>query len=216
MGIYIQAESFDKAQYILSRYPQAKQIAQPRSFDEVPVSHTVICVVDNHAFQAAGIMVDEGEFRAFTRPDHRSKTWISISKEQCLEIVTRQGSKSDANYLRNLWFRQETIVRDTDDDDIVLPSITTAALIDDVPLKFDSDDVATQNTDMSEDTSQPFAGFGGGESGGAGASGNYGDDTDASGVCATTTDDNTQQDSYEAPTDNSSYDSPPDSSSSDC
>lgn len=47
-----------------------------------------ICVVDNGPFEAAAILVDYREFKAFDNPhDGRPKTWLALNKSTVFQLT---------------------------------------------------------------------------------------------------------------------------------
>jgi len=85
MGFYIEDPANGKAKFIETKY-DGMIIPQPTSFDKVPESMALICVVDNGSFEAAGYCFDEREFGAFTHPDPRHKTWLLMNKKKAEEL----------------------------------------------------------------------------------------------------------------------------------
>lgn len=79
MGMYIEVPvSFDKAKQIKEIYG-AKEVspAPPSTLDG-----TLVCVVSNPFFDAAGICYDDREFQVFTDPDDtRPKKWLVMDTE---------------------------------------------------------------------------------------------------------------------------------------
>jgi len=87
MGWYIDTEvNKGKATYIEENY-NGMIIPRPTSFDKVPDSKALICVVDNGFFEAAGYCFSEREFEVFTAPDPRPKTWLLMDKEKAEELT---------------------------------------------------------------------------------------------------------------------------------
>jgi hypothetical protein len=80
MGYYIQGPATGKAWHILDTIG-GRIIPQPATFAP-EAGQAIICVVNNGAFEAAGLVWRAAEFVAFTSPDDpRSKIWLSVPKE---------------------------------------------------------------------------------------------------------------------------------------
>lgn len=73
MGMYLQTpEMLDKALQLQEMYG-----AWPCDPEwPPPEGKTLICVVENPAYDAAGIIYDKGEFYSFLEPDIRPRTWL--------------------------------------------------------------------------------------------------------------------------------------------
>lgn len=75
-------------------------LGQPRSFAEVPSEMYAICVVDNGAWEAAGVAYDEYQFERFLAPDPngRSKHWLFLPRETVEELnpIVKGAAESDA------------------------------------------------------------------------------------------------------------------------
>lgn len=81
MGYYIETpgRNFDKAEYLQSLHD-----AKPSNgvWSDVQEGQTLVCVVSNGLFEAAGIIYDEREYRVWTAVDDlRPKTWLLLSTE---------------------------------------------------------------------------------------------------------------------------------------
>ena len=92
MGYYIEVPNdFHKAEQIVRLYG-GKTIPQPHSFAEVPAGKALIVIVDNVAFEAAGLAYSEPEFKAFTQPsDHRRKQFVLMDWEKACELTGFDG-----------------------------------------------------------------------------------------------------------------------------
>lgn len=85
MGYYIETPSpFDKASQLLSL-----EGARPSAFHEgLPgPDHVLVCVVDNGWMEAAGVVYDENELRAFSDPtDYRPKQWLTLPRATAIAL----------------------------------------------------------------------------------------------------------------------------------
>ena len=82
MGLYIEVpQRFNKTEQLMQLY-NAEPIPQPQKFNP-PTGKTLICVVSNPLFDAAGICFDEREFQEFadTRFDNRPRSWLLMDTE---------------------------------------------------------------------------------------------------------------------------------------
>ncbi len=59
----------------------ATVIGCPVNFSDVPNGKSLICVVNNYIFEAAGHAYSEREFEAFAEPDGRPRTWLLMDTE---------------------------------------------------------------------------------------------------------------------------------------
>lgn len=89
MGYYIQTDSNrDKAEYLVRNHAGLKLLRPPRTFAEIPADKALITVVDNFAFEAAGLCYDEGEFRDFTSPrDQRPRQYVLLDKDLAYKLA---------------------------------------------------------------------------------------------------------------------------------
>lgn len=91
MGLYLlnagQHPSKGKAE-TLAQTPGAETLdGPPASFDEIPEGKYLICVVDNGAWDAAGIAYSRNQFRRFTAdPLRRPKVWLLLAAEVVEEL----------------------------------------------------------------------------------------------------------------------------------
>lgn len=85
MGYYIETPSrYDKAYQLQALHGATIHTG---SFEDVPAGRTLVCVVQNGLFDAAGIVYDEDEYQAFNYyPDPRPKTWLTLPTEKVLEL----------------------------------------------------------------------------------------------------------------------------------
>lgn len=88
MGLYINPESKTKEQWLDDNSIEcvAGPIPTVKMFEGVS-GHTVVCLVDNGDFTAAGVAYDAEELRRFTYPCGRPKIWYLIPNEN-LDKVT--------------------------------------------------------------------------------------------------------------------------------
>lgn len=94
MGYYIQTpQNLDKAEQIVHLFGGVI-IPQPKSLDEVPADKALIAVVSNGAFDAAGLVYDQLEFREFTSPrDPRPKKYVLVDKALAHEMAGYPGNE---------------------------------------------------------------------------------------------------------------------------
>ncbi|HEY8536652.1 MAG TPA: hypothetical protein VIL25_09380 [Vicinamibacterales bacterium] len=89
MGLYVDAPGmgpFQKDDFLIEHYG-ATRVVEPESLAEIPAEKMLICVVRNHAFDAAGIIFDERELKRFTDPgDPRPRTWLLMDRETVLRL----------------------------------------------------------------------------------------------------------------------------------
>jgi hypothetical protein len=93
MGLYLETQvTLGKAVEIVTTYPSARFIATPTEFN-VPEGQSLLCVVNNGLFNAAGICYDEYEFRAFSDPDDkRKKRWLLMDSDELVAALVAQGN----------------------------------------------------------------------------------------------------------------------------
>jgi len=90
MGFYIQTpEAKGKANHLVKAYGASRLRVTPQ-WNEVPEGKAAICVVDNGAFEAAGLAYSEEELRAFSEPtDRRPKTWLLMETKLAHKLAGR-------------------------------------------------------------------------------------------------------------------------------
>ena len=116
MGWYIQTpDKKNKSLYLIDRH-DAEIVLAGLEFSTVPSDKALICVVENEGFDAAGVVVDEVQFKRFTTPDvvggstierkdygvhvalnpdkQRPRTWLLMDKTKAHELCgyTEAGS----------------------------------------------------------------------------------------------------------------------------
>ena len=65
MGYYIQGPTFGKANHIVKTLGGELLSQAPKKFSDIPANKALVVVVDNGAFEAAGLCYNESEFNAF-------------------------------------------------------------------------------------------------------------------------------------------------------
>lgn len=87
MGFYIETElRFGKAVQICGQVESAEVIIEPLTF-QLPAGKTLVCVVENPLFEAAGVCYDAREFEDFSDPtDPRYKTWVLMDLEDAARL----------------------------------------------------------------------------------------------------------------------------------
>jgi len=90
MGLYIEPEG-NKLEWLQKN----SELMHPTTyvpieydFSSTPKDKVVVCLVDNHIFQAAGVAFNKKEFDAFNLPgDDRPKTWFLVDREKARAIA---------------------------------------------------------------------------------------------------------------------------------
>jgi hypothetical protein len=84
MGYYIETpEARGKAEF-LHKYCGAEILLDPQYCTGENIT---ICVVDNGAWEAAGIIFSETEFERFNNPDDpRDRTWLKMKRDAVIEL----------------------------------------------------------------------------------------------------------------------------------
>ena len=92
MGYYInstgksQLMAHEKAEGLVSDCG-AERVQQPPDFDNIPEDKSLICVVNNGPFEAAGLIFSPDELNEFNRfDDIRPKTWLLMDKKLAHEL----------------------------------------------------------------------------------------------------------------------------------
>jgi hypothetical protein len=86
MGFYIELPEHLNKALQLKRDHEAQYVQRPASLAEVPVDKTLVCVVENGMFDAAGIVYSDEELAAFAHFDGRRKTWLLVSTTEVLKL----------------------------------------------------------------------------------------------------------------------------------
>lgn len=96
MGFYIEvAEAKQKAMQ-LKRDHNAQVILRPTLLNEIPKGKTLICVMENGLFDAAGIIYSQEELEAFSEASTgRPRTWLLMDTEEVVKLKPHL-----ADYLR--------------------------------------------------------------------------------------------------------------------
>lgn len=88
VGFYIEVpESTNKASQLIRLHGAENAGLPPRRLADVPKGKTLVCVVRNGLFDAAGIVYSEAELEAFkeTRPG-RPRTWLLMETEKLCQL----------------------------------------------------------------------------------------------------------------------------------
>lgn len=81
MGWYIEVDTnLGKVERLIKLYG-ADIIKKPQTLSSIPNDKALICVISNGAFEAAALCYDEDEFKEFSEPDGRIKTWLLMDKQ---------------------------------------------------------------------------------------------------------------------------------------
>lgn len=92
MGYYIQAPTNrNKAAYLVSTLGGQQLVSPPASFNDIPTGKALIVVVDNMAFEAAGLCYNADEFEVFTGPDRRPRQYVLLDKAVAYELSGYKG-----------------------------------------------------------------------------------------------------------------------------
>ena len=88
MGYYIQTPDVNyKAMFLVQKHG-ATLIDRPPQFDRIPTDKSLICVVDNVLFEAAGYVYNAREYDAFSDPgDGRRKTWLYLDRQLARQLT---------------------------------------------------------------------------------------------------------------------------------
>lgn len=88
MGIYIEVPDDKHKANQLVDLIGARRLPGPVDLVDVPPGEALVCVVDNGAFEAAGVMYDAAEVVVFTdRDDLRPKEWLLVPVDRALALV---------------------------------------------------------------------------------------------------------------------------------
>jgi hypothetical protein len=95
MGYYIPGlQNKNKADQIISKWPDAILLGSAPSWDAVPSDKAIICVVDNGPFEAAGYAFSERELAVFNHhggrsinDDRRPRKWLLMDKPTVEKIT---------------------------------------------------------------------------------------------------------------------------------
>lgn len=86
MGVYLEVpDRLGKAMQ-LKRDHGAQVVVKPEKLSEIPKDKTLICVVENGLFDAAGVAYSQKEMDEFAHFDGRPKTWMLISTSEVLKM----------------------------------------------------------------------------------------------------------------------------------
>lgn len=86
MGYYVNPPGVPKEEWLLSHGKAAQAIAPD---GPPPEGRAWVCIVNNGAFTAAGVVYSQGELEAFSEPgDRRPKMWVQVPKDDLtIEVV---------------------------------------------------------------------------------------------------------------------------------
>jgi hypothetical protein len=91
MGYYIQTqENTGKAARICDSWADTEIISSaPASYQDIPEGKALVVVVENQLFEAAGVVYNEQEFRAFTDTvhDHRPRTYLLMDRALAFKLA---------------------------------------------------------------------------------------------------------------------------------
>ena len=83
MGYYVPGPAHGKIDMLVKDHEGVVMPTTPKSMEDVGPDRIIVCVVENHMFEAAGVMFDGNELNYWTRAegDYRPKTWLSCDRE---------------------------------------------------------------------------------------------------------------------------------------
>ena len=84
MGTYINPPDCSKEEWLKKNAVSASMIPPHVYKDRGLVA---VCLVDNGAFTAAGICVDQQELEVFSRPDSRPKIWYKVPEDKLAQFL---------------------------------------------------------------------------------------------------------------------------------
>lgn len=87
MGYYIQGPTFGKGEYLHEKYGAIEISAPPRTLADINVDVSLICIVDNGAFEAALVVFSDRELYEVTRPDGRLRSWMLMDKDTAFKLA---------------------------------------------------------------------------------------------------------------------------------
>lgn len=82
MGIYINPSDQTKEEFLEEHSGVVGLPSWPP-----PVGHVLVCLVDNGPFKAAAVAYSEEEFKEFSHPDGRPKTWFHVQVEPLWAVI---------------------------------------------------------------------------------------------------------------------------------
>jgi hypothetical protein len=86
MGYYIQTPSAkSRAQYLMKK-EGAVAMPPDMGWNDRPDGKSIVCVVDNGSFEAAGYAFDKAEYEMFNRPDGRPRAWLLMDTKRVREL----------------------------------------------------------------------------------------------------------------------------------
>jgi len=85
MGLYINPSDMTKEQF-LAKHAEPLHTGAFAFDDEANATKTVVCLIDNRAFTAAGVCYDAEELSAFHVPDGRPRKFFTIEIEKLAEL----------------------------------------------------------------------------------------------------------------------------------
>lgn len=87
MGFYIEVpRNKQKATQLVEMYG-AEVIPEPEEYWMHDPNQSLICVVNNGLFEAAGLCFDEQEFNAFKFPDGRPRIWLLMDRTKAWKLT---------------------------------------------------------------------------------------------------------------------------------
>jgi hypothetical protein len=85
MGIYINPIGQDKGDWLIANMDE--YFDRLPNFDTVPDDSVLVCLVNNGPFTAAGVIVDDYEYRAMSQPsDVRPKGWFFVKRDKVAAV----------------------------------------------------------------------------------------------------------------------------------
>lgn len=89
MGYYINPTNETKEAW-LSAFPEV----DPQETGFIDGDDRLVCLVDNHAFTAAAVMVNANEYAEFMHDDGRKKIWYQVPLANLIEVGAIQADRN--------------------------------------------------------------------------------------------------------------------------
>lgn len=83
MGVYINPTNGQTKEQWLEE--NAIELPYPPTIRDLDEKHSMVCLVNNWQFTAAGVAYDEVELREFLHDDGREKRWFMVDTEKLLD-----------------------------------------------------------------------------------------------------------------------------------
>ena len=88
MGFYILGQEIRlKADYLIQEHNAVELHDMMEVMSNFSAGNGVVCVVDNHSFEAAAIVTCHNDIVRYERDDGRSKRWLALDLDWMLEMA---------------------------------------------------------------------------------------------------------------------------------